>query len=140
MQVGRVLLLVLSGQIVVVVATQPETETVSLSAVYSFLTDDLVVRRFYVQIIAQFIFISTGWLVSHEIWRLFNPETDTEVNVESLVNFVVTDQNGLGGASIGIGYAVAGSFVWILLSQLANPVSLSESQTRNEGPSLPAIA
>ena len=51
MQVGRVLLLVLSGQIVV--ATQPETETVSLSAVYSFLTDDLVVRRFYVQIIAQ---------------------------------------------------------------------------------------
>ena len=53
MQVGRVLLLVLSGQIVVVVATQPETETVSLSAVYSFLTDDLVVRRFYVQIIAQ---------------------------------------------------------------------------------------
>ena len=54
--------------------------------------------------IFQFIFISTGWLVSHEIWRLFNPETDTEVNVESLVNFVVTDQNGLGGASIGIGY------------------------------------
>ena len=51
MQVGRVLLLVLSGQIVV--ATQPETEQVSLSAVYSFLTDDLVVRRFYVQIIAQ---------------------------------------------------------------------------------------
>ena len=26
------------------------------------------------------------------------------------------------------------------MSQLANPVSLSESQTRSEGPSLPAIA
>ena len=54
--------------------------------------------------IFQFIFISVGWLVSHEIWRLVHPETDTEVDVESLVNFVLTDQNGLGGASIGIGY------------------------------------
>ena len=51
MQVRRVLLLIFTGQIVV--ATQPETEQVSLSGVYSFLTDDLVVRRFYVQIIAE---------------------------------------------------------------------------------------
>ena len=51
MQVRRVLLLIFTGQIVS--ATQPETEQVSLSAVYDFLTDDLVVRRFYVQIIAQ---------------------------------------------------------------------------------------
>ena len=35
---------------------------------------------------------------------LVNAETDTEVNVESLVNFLLTDQNGLGGASISIGY------------------------------------
>ena len=40
----------------------------------------------------------------HRLACLPRPETDTEVNVESLVNFVVTDQNGLGGASIGIGY------------------------------------
>ena len=52
----------------------------------------------------QFIFISTGWLVSHEIWRLFNPDTDTEVDLDSLVNFIVTDQRGLGGASISLGY------------------------------------
>ena len=51
MQVRPVLLLIFTGQIVA--ATQPETEQVSLSAVYSFLTDDLVARRFYVQIIAQ---------------------------------------------------------------------------------------
>ena len=51
MQVRRVLLLIVTGQLVG--ATQPETEQVSLSAVYSFLTDDLVARRFYVQIIAQ---------------------------------------------------------------------------------------
>ena len=51
MQVRRVLLLIFTGQLVG--ATQPETEQVSLSAVYSFLTDDLVARRFYVQIIAQ---------------------------------------------------------------------------------------
>ena len=52
----------------------------------------------------QFIFISTGWLVSHEIWRLFNPDTDTDVDLDSLVNFIVTDQRGLGGASISLGY------------------------------------
>jgi len=135
MQVRPVLLLIFTGQIVA--ATQPETEQVSLSAVYSFLTDDLVARRFYVQIIAQFIFISTGWLVSHEIWRLFNPETDTEVNVESLVNFLVTDQNSLGGASIGIGYGVTSAILWVLLSQLANPISVSERETRNEDLTLP---
>merc|ERR1711997_1299839 len=128
MDVRYVLLILIAGQ--TCLATQPEAEQVSLSGVYNFLTDDLVARRFYVQIIAQFIFMSTGWLVSHEIWRLFNPETDTEVNVESLVNFVVTDQNSLGGASIGIGYGVTSAIFWILLSQLADPISVSESKTR----------
>ena len=66
--------------------------------------------------------------------------------MESLVNFVVTDQNSLGGASIGIGYVsfyypshrkyhfiskgVTSAIFWILLSQLANPISVSESKTR----------
>ena len=76
--------------------------------------------------------------------------------MESLVNFLLTDQNGIGGASIGIGYvshkyvhtrlncechfiskAVTGSVLWILLSQLANPVSLSDSQKRNEASFVP---
>ena len=53
MPVIPVLLLIFTGR--AVVATQPEPEQVSLSAVYNFLTDDLVARRFYVQIIAQVI-------------------------------------------------------------------------------------
>ena len=53
MPVIPVLLLIFTGR--AVLATQPEPEQVSLSAVYNFLTDDLVARRFYVQIIAQVI-------------------------------------------------------------------------------------
>ena len=55
MQVSVLLLLATVSTTVVhiVLATQPDTETVSLSALYTFLTDDLVARRFYVQIIAQ---------------------------------------------------------------------------------------
>ena len=55
MQVSVLLLLatVSSTVLQIVLATQPDTEPVSLSALYTFLTDDLVARRFYVQIIAQ---------------------------------------------------------------------------------------
>ena len=55
MQVSVLLLLATVSTTVVQItlATQPDTETVSLNALYSFLTDDLVARRFYVQIIAQ---------------------------------------------------------------------------------------
>ena len=52
MQVS-VLVLLATVSSTAVLATQPDTETVSLNALYSFLTDDLVARRFYVQIIAQ---------------------------------------------------------------------------------------
>ena len=47
------LLVVLMFIVQLVLATQPESEEVSLSEVYNFLTDDLVARRFYVQIVAQ---------------------------------------------------------------------------------------
>ena len=67
MQVRRVLLLIFTGQIVA--ATQPETEQVSLSAVYGFLTDDLVVRRFYVQIIAQ---VRSGQVRSGQVRSTLN--------------------------------------------------------------------
>ena len=53
MDVRYVLLILITGQ--TCLATQPEAEQVSLSGVYNFLTDDLVARRFYVQIIAQVI-------------------------------------------------------------------------------------
>ena len=47
------LLVVLMFIVQLVLDTQPESEEVSLSEVYNFLTDDLVARRFYVQIVAQ---------------------------------------------------------------------------------------
>ena len=51
MHVKSLLVLILILELVL--ATQPEPEEVSLSGVYNFLTDDLVARRFYVQIVAQ---------------------------------------------------------------------------------------
>ena len=54
--------------------------------------------------ILQFIFISVGYLVSHEIWRFFYPETDTDPKFDKLANFLLKDQNAAGGVGIGIGY------------------------------------
>ena len=62
MDVRYVLLILITGQ--TCLATQPEAEQVSLSGVYNFLTDDLVARRFYVQIIAQVI-ITIKTILSH---------------------------------------------------------------------------
>ena len=52
----------------------------------------------------KLIFTSAGWLLVHEIYRVFNPSVSTETNIEELSNFVLSDQNSLGGAGIGIGY------------------------------------
>ena len=83
--------------------------------------------------------------MSHEIWRLFYPDTDTDPDLESLVNFIVTDQRGLGGASISLGYVsplslllplyittqgLTAPIIWILLTQLANPST--NKKRRNE--------
>ena len=48
--------------------------------------------------------MSVGWLLTHEIYKLWNPSVDTDPNYEGLANFVLSDQAALGGAGIGIGY------------------------------------
>merc|ERR1711971_374767 len=106
---------------------QPEPEEESLSGVYGFFTNELVIRRFYVGLIFQLIFTSAGWLLAHEIYRVYNPSVSTETNLEELSNFVLSDQNSLGGAGIGIGYGIASSLFWLGLGQLGNPSSKRRS-------------
>ena len=48
--------------------------------------------------------MSVGWLLTHEIYKLWNPSVDTDPNYEGLANFALSDQAALGGAVIGIGY------------------------------------
>ena len=48
--------------------------------------------------------MTVGWFLSHEVWRLFYPETDTNVDFEKLQNFVLTDQKSFNGVTIGLGY------------------------------------
>ena len=54
----------------------------------------------------QFIFSCAGWFVSYEIWRFFNPETETEpeVDLDKLFNFAFGDQGALNNVGIGLGY------------------------------------
>merc|ERR1711971_849798 len=106
---------------------QPEPEEVSLSGVYGFFTNELVIRRFYVGLIFQLLFTSAGWLLAHEIYRVYNPSVSTETNLEELSNFVLSDQNSVGGAGIGIGYGIASSLFWLGLAQLGNPSSKKRS-------------
>merc|ERR1712168_515802 len=78
------------------------------------------------------LFYSVGYLVSHEIWRFFYPETDTDPKFDKLANFLLKDQNAAGGVGIGIGYAIAGSLWWIGLSQLGNPISTKKRNFDNQ--------
>ena len=48
--------------------------------------------------------MTVGWFASSEIWRIFYPETDTNVDFGKLQNFVLTDQKSLNGVTIGLGY------------------------------------
>ena len=54
--------------------------------------------------ILQFLFLSLGWLVAHEMWRFFNPAAETDLDVTVLSDFVLDDQTGLTGATINVGY------------------------------------
>ena len=45
-----------------------------------------------------------GWLVSYELWRIFNPDTDTDPDVESLANFLLDDETAVGNVALGVGY------------------------------------
>ena len=48
--------------------------------------------------------MSVGWLLSHEVYKIWHPDVDTDPNFEGLSNFLFSDQAALGGAGIGIGY------------------------------------
>ena len=48
--------------------------------------------------------MSVGWLVSHEVWRIFHPETETEVRWDELANFVLDDEGAVDGVIISMGY------------------------------------
>ena len=54
----------------------------------------------------QFIFSCTGWFVSYEIWKFFNPETkeEEELDLDFLFNFAFGDQGALNNIGIGLGY------------------------------------
>jgi len=106
---------------------QPEPEEVSLSGVYGFFTNELVIRKFYVVLILQLIFTSAGWLLVHEIYRVFNPSVSTETNLEELSNFILSDEISLENTGIGIGYGIASSLFWLGLAQLGNPSSKRRS-------------
>ena len=76
---------------------------------------------------------------------MFNPSISTEVDQESLVNFILSDQNSLVNAGIGIGYVsfdffvsvhhlilsaaqgITGILFWLGLAQLGNPSSKRRS-------------
>ena len=45
-----------------------------------------------------------GWLVSYEVWRIFNPDTNNDPDVESLANFLLDDETAVGNVALGIGY------------------------------------
>ena len=50
-------------------------------------------------------------MVAHEMWKLFNPNADTELDVSKLSDFVLSDQTGLENAGINMGY-VSGENIW----------------------------
>ena len=76
---------------------------------------------------------------------MFNPSISTEVDQESLVNFILSDENSLKNAGIGIGYVsfdlfvsvyhlilsaaqgITGILFWLGLAQLGNPSSKRRS-------------
>ena len=59
--------------------------------------------------------MSVGWLLTHEIYKLWNPSVDTDPNYEGLTNFILSDQAALGGAGIGIGYvSINLSMTWLV--------------------------
>ena len=52
----------------------------------------------------QFLFLTAGWWVAHEMWRLVRPDTPTDTDLAGLQDFLLSDENGLIGAAIGMGY------------------------------------
>merc|ERR1711997_799834 len=101
---------------------QENSEATSLENVKdNFLTNDLIIKRFYVVVTLQFLFLSVGWLVAHEMWKFFNPNADTELNIAKLSDFVLSDQTGLENAAINMGYGIASTLLFLVLTQLGNP-------------------
>ena len=41
------------------------------------------------------------------MWKFFNPNADTELNLAKLSDFVLSDQTGLENAAINMGYVCA---------------------------------
>ena len=56
--------------------------------------------------IFQFIFSCTGWYVSYEVWRFFNPipEDEDKVDADFLFKFAFGDQGALNNVGLGLGY------------------------------------
>ena len=52
----------------------------------------------------QFLFLTAGWWVAHEMWRLVRPDTPTDTDLAGLQDFLLSDESGLIGAAIGMGY------------------------------------
>ena len=57
-----------------------------------------------------------GWLVSYELWRIFNPDTDTDPDVESLANFLLDDETAVGNVALGVGYVSSNLSIKLLES------------------------
>lgn len=104
-------------------AMQLEPEEVTLDGIYNFFSDDFTTKKFYVQIVMQAVITSVGWLVAHEVWRIFHPETETEVRWDELANYVLDDEGAVDGVIISMGYGIVASILTLGLSQIANPIS-----------------
>merc|ERR1712106_1067414 len=91
---------------------------------YDFFTNENVALRFYIVIIAQYIFNTVGWFFSSALWNLFRGEAiSRDPNFTGLLNFVLSDQTMVGNLGIGTGYAIFGYLVWFTLSQLGMPIT-----------------
>ena len=74
------------------------------------------------------------------MWKFFNPNADTELNIAKLSDFVLSDQTGLENAGINMGYVcdkhrynngyhwrlytfqgIASTLLFLFLTQLGNP-------------------
>jgi len=110
------------------------SEVVDLGNTYDFFTDERTALRFYIVIIAQYIFGTIGWFFSSSLWHLIRgEEISTDPNLSGLVNFVLSDQAAVGNIALGTGYAIFGSLAWIVLSQLGTPAPTKKRLDGSDG-------
>jgi len=108
-------------------------ETIDLGATYGVLTNDDIANRFSVLSILQLLFTTIGWFSLRNIWMLFRPdEVSSEIDTTKLINFVLSDQNAVSNAAIGIGYGIAVALMWLSLAQLGTPSTSRSDAKANE--------